>query len=404
MKIYGQSFREIFDKLPWQYKIVVAASCSFILFTIIYAPIVFLSPIKKMQKSPVKFLKIAGATIQTAGLLDPSIAYDQKSGKVWMTYTAENPSRNPGGGMMFHVRMASALVENCEGWMQVDGGFEGKTDDILGADGHTIFRSGAWRIETPTLVHDPEDIGREWKLYAYKYFWDNNPMYARQISRRYGMIVYKYTTDPAKGWSTEQWLFSPTSGNLPPPYGQMVLMHLNDLDASLKNIEVYSRPSALVNGGALVMTLSAFTKGATPDRIIMIISGNHGKSWKYAGTPLRASDLEGIGPYTRLSGASIIEQDGIIYLAAVLGDEQQYGKGTFIFKFDDFTKGLLQRDPKTGIPVVLRHVPLYKSTSFPVGGGFAAYADICSFGLLTSEQIPGTEKFRLLKTFTKPAP
>ncbi|MFH1158406.1 MAG: hypothetical protein V1721_05925 [Pseudomonadota bacterium] len=405
MKIYGQSFREIFDKLPWQYKIVVTVSCFFILFVAIYAPSVFWGPGKKIRKdSVVSPLEIAGTNRQAAGFLDPSIAYDRKSGKVWMTYAAEEPSKNPGGGILLHVRIASALAEKCEGWLQVKGGFEGKTDDILGADGQTVFRSGAWRVETPTLVHDPGDPGREWKLYAYKYFWDKDPVHAMQLARRYGMIVYRYATDPAESWSTEQWLFSPAPGHLPPPYGQMVLTHLNGLDASLRDVEVYSRPSAIVRGDMLAMTLTAFAGGTSPDRVVMLVSGDHGKSWKYAGTPLRASDLAGIGSYTRLSGASLIEQEGNVYLAAVLGDAQQQGKGTFIFSFEDFTKGLLRRDPGTGAPAILRHVPLYKPESIPVGGGFAAYADVCPFGLLTAEQVPGIESFRLLKTYKKPAP
>jgi len=403
VKIYGQSLREIFDKLPWTYKIVVTVSCFFILFVMIYAPSVLFSPIKKAKKDVVKLLKISGATKDVAGIFDPSISYDRKSGKVWMAYTVGEKSKNLNGGMLLHVRIASALAKNCEGWIQAKGGFEGKTDDILGADAQTVFRSGTWRVETPTLVHDPEDKGREWKLYAYKYFWDNDPTHALQLARRYGMIVYKYATDPAAdNWSTEQWLFAPAYGHLPPPYGQMAMMHLNDLNESLKNVEVYSRPSVIVRDGMLVMTLSAFTEGTSPDRIIMIVSGDHGKSWKYMGTPLRVLDLKGIEPYTRLSGASLIEQDGIVYLAVVLGNAQQHGQGTFIFSFDDFTKGHLKRDPKTGVPIVLRHVPLYKPESFPIGGGFATYSDVCPFGLLTSEQVPGTEKFRLLKTYEKP--
>ncbi|MCK4945241.1 MAG: exo-alpha-sialidase [Alphaproteobacteria bacterium] len=404
MKIYGQSLREIFDKLPWTYKIVVTVSCFFILFVMIYAPSVLLSPIKKAKKDIVKNLSISGASKKVEGIFDPSISYDRKSRKVWMAYTVKDKLRSQSGGMLVHVRLASSLIEkNCKSWVQVNGGFEGKSDDILGANGQTVFRSGTWRVETPTLVHDPEDKGREWKLYAYKYFWDNDPTHALQLARRYGMIVYKYATDPAESWSTEQWLFSPAYGQLPPPYGQMAMIHLNDLNESLKNVEVYSRPSVIIRDGMLVMTLSAFTKGTSPDRIIMIVSGDHGKSWKYIGTPLRVSDLEGIEPYTRLSGASLIEQDGVVYLAAVLGDAQQHGKGTFIFSFDDFKKGHLKRDPKTGVPSVLRHVPLYKPESVPIGGGFAAYSDVCPFGLLTSEQIPGTEKFRLLKTYENPA-
>ncbi len=390
--------------MPWQYKVVVVVSCVFILFIIVHVPYVLLSSSTKPQKVVIKPLKIAGMNPHAVDVLDPSLSYDPITGKSWMAYAVKVSSNIPGKGVFLNVRMASTALKGCEGWIQTKGGFEGKTDDLFGVDGQTVFRSGAWRVETPTLVYDPDDPGREWKLYAYKYFWDNEPEHVIQVARRYGMIVYKYATDPAGSWSTEQWLFSPASDHLPPPYGQMVSMHLNDLDTSLKNVAIYSRPSAIVKDGMLVMTLSAFTKGMMPDRIVMIVSGDHGKSWKYAGTPLSRSDLVGIGSYTRLSGASLIEQDGTVYLAAVLGDEKQHGQGTFIFAFDNFKKGILRRDPKTGVPVVLNHVPLYRSMAIPIGGGFSAYTDACPFGLLTTEQIPGTKNFHFLRTNIKPVP
>ena len=389
--------------MPWQHKMVVMVSCFFILFIMFYVPSVFFISAKNPNNTIAKSLDIAGVTGHVAGVLDPSLSYNTKTGKVWMAYAVKGPSKTSGYGEFLHVRLAYTPLDSCEGWIQVNGGFEGKTDNIFGADGQTVFRSGAWRVETPTLVYDPDDPGREWKLYAYKYFWDNEPKHVIQVARRYGMIVYKYATDPAGDWSREQWLFSPSSGHLPHPYGQMVSMHLNDLDVSLEDVKVYSRPSVVVKDGMLVMTLSAFTENMEPDRIIMIISGDHGKSWKYAGTPLRMSDLAGIGSYTKLSGASLIEQEGNIYLAAVLGDEQQQGKGTFIFAFDDFKKGILRRDPKTGAPILLRHVLLHKPATVPIGGGFAAYTDACPFGLLTAEQILGTGNFHLLKTNIKPA-
>ncbi len=393
MKIYGQTLREVFAKLPWAYKIVVAAGSIFLLFLLIHLPLQLLRPLAAPSK--VEPLRITPLGALPAGVLDPSLAYDPKHKAVFMGYAA-------GSGDLIHVRIARSVDEGCKNWVQTQGGFEAKSDDILAPDGQSVFRAGTWRIETPSLVHDPDDAGREWKLYAYKYFWPADPASRLAIAQHYGMIVYKYAADPAGPWSGEQWLFSPAPDYPPPPYESMILLHLNGLDPSLADITAYSRPSAVYKDGALVMTLSAFVSGGmTPARVIMIVSLDHGSSWRYVGTPLTAAGLS--SPYTKLAGASLIEQDGKMYLAAVPGDDARRAAGTLIFGFEDFFKGTLQRDPKTGAPVVLNRLPLQGTAPGLLGGGFAAYHDACPFGMLTGEQTPAAEQgFQIFKTYKKP--
>ena len=402
MKIYGQSFGDIFDSLPWQYKIVVAVGSVFILFVLVYIPAQLLrAGIKPPAVEP---LQISSSRQPAAGVFDPSLAYDPRTQTAWMAYTSEEASQNNVGGKLLHVRIAktSAGPGECKKWSQAGGGFEGKPDDLMAPDGQTVFRSGAWRVETPTLVYDPDDPGREWKLYAYKYFWAQDPEQTLAVAQHYGVIAYKYATDPAKEWSAEQWLFSPAPDYPPEPYEQMILLHLNRLDKSLQNVVAYSRPSAVYKDGALVMTLSAFTEGSTPDRVIMIVSRDHGDSWLYVGAPLQKFDLSGMGAYTRLAGATLIEEGGKVYLAAVLGDVTKPGLGTFIFGFADLSRGILHRDSKTGAPAVLRQLPLHSKDSGTLGGGFAAYTEACPFGLLTAEQTRGAASFQIFKTYKKP--
>jgi len=400
VKIYGQGFREIFGKLSWPYKIVVAVGAVFILFVLIYVPAqIFSVNAKPPEAEP---LRVSSLRQAASGILDPALAYDPKTKTVWMAYTAEEASQKDAGESLLHARIANTNGGDCKNWSQAEGGFEAKPDDILAPDGQTAFRTGAWRVETPAIVHDPDDRGREWKLYAYKYFWPRDSAQRLAVALHYGMIVYKYSADPAQGWSAEQWLFSPAPDYPPPPYEQMILLHLNRLHPSLRDVATYSRPSVVYKDGALVMILSAFTKGAAPDRVIMIVSRDHGNSWLYVGAPLRKSDLAAIGPYTNLAGATLIEQEGKVYLAAVLGDDYRGGSGTFIFGFDDLAKGVLHRDPKTGAPVLLGQLPLHGAEPGPMGGGFAAYTDACPFGLLTSEQSLGAANFQIFKTYKKP--
>lgn len=390
MKIYGQDLRAVFGQVPWQYKIVIVVGVIFVASLLVYLPYQLLSAVTRApQPAPLQILSQA-----SAGMLDPSLAYDPVRRRVLMAYVAEELDAT------FRVRLAQASGQDCQRWLGMEGGFEARRDEILAPDSQTVFRTGSWRIETPALVYDPDDHGREWKLYAYKYFWPENPDHKLKIAQHYGMIVYKYATDPDKGWSSEQWLFSPGVDYPPAPYDQMVLLKLNDLHPSLKDIVAYSRPSVVYKDGALVMTLSAFTGAATPDRIIMVISRDHGRSWAYAGTPLRAGESQG---YPVLAGATLVEQAGKVYLAAVLGDSVRSGQGTFIFGFDDLFRGRLQREAKTDAPVLLKQIPLHSAAPGPRGGGFAAYSEACPDGLLTGEQSATAPRFQIFRTYQRPA-
>ena len=397
MKIQGQDLREIFARVPWQYKIVTAVGAAFLVLVLCYIPYVMITRGMQSGVTRPEILQISPPLQMAFGKLDPSLAADGKT--AWLAYTSqEHPSDAPEKALI-STRLAWSTAGYCQKWAHGKTAFESKSDDILGPDGQTVFRSGIWRVETPSLVYDPDDKGREWKIFAYKYFWADDPAARLQVAQHFGMIVYKYATSPADEWSTEQWLFSPRPDYPPPPYEQMVSLHLNSLDPSLEKIVTYARPSVIYKDGALVMTLSAFTGDDTPDRVVMITSADHGRTWKYTDIPLQKSDLAAMGSYTRLGGASLIRKGGQVYLAAVLGDEQLHGRGTFILAFDDLSKGLLQRDPKTGAPVILKQIPLQN----PAGnGGFATYDDACPTGLVTAEQDSAASSFRIFLTHINP--
>ncbi len=409
MKIYGQDFTDVLRRLPWQYQIVVAAGSLFIVITVIHIAHLMMTLKLKPEGPSIFPAKIASQQKMT-GSLDPSLAYDTVNKRIFMAYTSQEDTKN---GPMMSTRLAMNKVIGaaaCKEWLPVtgaDAGFEAKKDTILAPDGQTVLRSGVWHLETPALVYDPDDHGHEWKLYAYKYFWPDNPKDSMSVIKHYGVIVYKSATDPFKEWTPEQWLFSPAENYPPAPYGSMVLLQLNRLDASLKDVTAYTRPSAVYKDGALVMTFSAFTDGTAPDRIVMISSADHGNSWRYVGTLLQKSDLRGVNPadktpYTQIAGATLIEQEGKVYLAAVLGDEKQFGQGTFIFGFDDFANGVLHRDPATGVPAVLHQLPLPKPSLSLMGGGAAAYSDGCNLGLMQTEEDGVSPNFKIYQTKVKP--
>jgi hypothetical protein len=400
VKIHGQNLSDVLRRIPWQYKIVCAAGAAFILMAIVQVPRMLAGMTLLPPEPPFKPVQISGGGAAPQGALDAAIARNPAESRAWMAYTAQKPSAHPAGEM--EVRLASAKIhkEGCPVWKALPGAlFISKPDTLLAPDGQTPLRAGAWQAETPALVYDPDDPGRAWKAYAYKYF-RAGTRDMTEVARRYGVISYRYAAKPEGPWSVEQWLFSAAAGYPPPPYEQLVQLHLSRLSPQLMDVVAFARPSVVYRKRMLAMTLSAFTAAggtAALDRVVMIVSLDHGNSWRYAGAVLRRSALP--KPYTQIMGASLVQHGGEVYLAAALGDDRQRGQGTFIFGFDDFASGTLSHDA-AGLPAVLRHLPLPEPAG-AIGGGAAAYAEPCG-GLMQSAQVRSTPSFQLYQTKVKP--
>lgn len=392
MKIYDRSLPDIFGLLPWPYKVVIAAGCLFLVFAIIYVPY---SLMEKQggddQPAPID---IRNAD-DIAGKLDPSIASD--GSQTAMIFTTIRVSDN---GQTTEVRLAEAS-DNCARFTANPPIFQSKPDELIGPDGVTPVKSGNWRIETPTLVYDAGDKGREWKAYAYKYFWaDDVP-----LARLYGFVVSSTAPSPKGPWSAEEWVFSARADAPPAPYGQMIQKRLNTLDPSLADVYFYARPSALAINDVMLMTLTAFVKGKdTADRVILLASVDHGKNWKYLGTPIRASDVAALaGGYTSLAGAGLIIEGDTVYLTVVPGNADAAANGTLLIPFADVLKAELRRTADTGVPLVLKHIPRVSIAPNKIGGGFATYNDACDAGVITSEFSGVTGRYELMNTRVHPS-
>lgn len=413
MKLYGRTFKEIYRLLPIPYKVVVLTGTAFLVFVLIQ---VVIRPLFRDEKPIAEPISFNGLGWEKSAY-DPAIEIDPVTGKAYMAFSnirtldiredqsavVQDPAQRPrraksnrivGPG----VRIASSDA-SCQKWQVLPHTLNPEPDTIMAPDGQTILASGMWRYETPALVYDPDDAEREWKLYAYKYMWANDRNLG--VTRRYGVIVSQYTSDPAGEWSTEEWAFSAAPDYPPMPYQSMVNLHLNTLDPSLADITFYARPSVLSVDGHLVMSLSAFTTGATPDRVVLFLSPDHGAHWTFAGTVLKASEVSKLGVAKTLGGATLLKQRQSVYLAAVLGDDKAAGLGTFIFGFEDLGKAKLSRTVED-VPVLLNHLPRNSLSPTNIGGGYAAYKDSCADGILTGEFSGIKDVFQIFATHKKP--
>ncbi len=401
MQIHGKSLTEIFGMLPFAYKMVVIIGTCFFLFAMPYSlHFFFTAGIIKQVVEPLKFPLL---DTQNIGVLDPAIATD--GDQVIMAHTMIGANIVDGQKRIAPQIVLERSTPGCRSWITVSSaGFEPKQEPVYYPDAVTEVDKGTWVAETPSIVYDPEDKGREWKIFAYRYFWTGNHANTIGIAKYYNYISMRTAAQPQGPWSPEEWMLSANAQRPPVPYDKFVMHHINDLNASLSGMYFYSRPSVVNLKGALFMSLSAFKEQTDqlPDRVILLASADHGKNWGYLGTPLTLADAKLVGDYNKLAGGSLIVKDGRLIFAAVFGDKKSEGQGTFLINFADPLKAQLERDEKTGAPVVFKHLERNSVAASPTGGGFAAYTSLCKQGLFVSEFSEVTKSFQIFKTWKQP--
>ena len=126
--------------------------------TIAFTLLLTLSSIKAFCSPKLKRLTIEGDT-SVNGIYDPSIEY-APDGSGWMAYSSIEVPK------YVHTRISKSSNRG-KTWTFVNE-INQSTDAQIEVNGETL--TGVWRHETPSLVHHPEDTGKEWKLYWHKYF------------------------------------------------------------------------------------------------------------------------------------------------------------------------------------------------------------------------------------------
>ncbi len=286
-----------------------------------------------------KRIHIVGETARN-GVFDPSIEYDKDGTIGWMAYSAiEEPGR-------IGTNLAKT-TDNGKTWKFVLNVNPSK-DGTISHKGENI--KGIWRNEVPTLVHDPDDAGKEWKLFWHKYF-VKRPFRGKDRMFLYGWIAYKYAPNPKGPWSDEIALFG-AGAFLPNPYS--VKHNLNSLHPDLKNLVAYSEPGSLYRNGVIYLVLQGHARDSS--KIFLMSSRDHGKTWKYLGAPVNQKDAKDLG-YLRLVAPSLVEEEGRTFLfLSPFKPLPVDHDGTYIFEFEDISKSKLKRD-KNGRLIVHKYLP-----------------------------------------------
>jgi hypothetical protein len=368
--------------MHWSKYLIVIVGVGFVLITIKNVLSVF--SLWSGPKTKFEVLRDPG----TLGIYDPSVEFDTHDRGVLAYSSVSQDPQSPYPTVGVNVSVEGAKAGR---WFFNHTVFESKIDSYYDQFGTGQELPGVWRYEMPSIIYVPEDVGYEWKIFSYRYFWSDDINLARQS----GVIVYRDTGDISTGqWSKEKWLFSANKYNPPAPYNSVVSLHINTLDESLSRVAAYSDPAAFYKDKTIYMTLAAYERNITdPDRIVMIASSDFGKTWRYVGDVFNASHLSQYGKYKKMVGGQIFEKDGREFFTIALGGEAQEFSGSFIFEFDDITKARLKTND-LGHPKLVKHYGLQREISelSALGGGQADYHEKSKAGFVMSLMLRPEEK------------
>ncbi|OGS22406.1 MAG: hypothetical protein A2252_02350 [Elusimicrobia bacterium RIFOXYA2_FULL_39_19] len=285
-------------------------------------------------------LNIVGETVGSVnGIFDPSIEYDQSGTIGWMSYS---PVQWPA---FVHTHLAKT-TDYGQTWVFVSSVNPSVAGTVVSG---TITTNGVWRNEVSTLVHDPDDPGKEWKLYWHKYF-TKSPYGSEDRDFARGWIAYKYASDPAGPWSSEIPLF----GAYPfPPQneGYSVQSYLNQFHVDLSSFICFTEPGSIYINGVIYLSFNGFSVVTNETVIFLIASNNHGATWNYVGTLTDHNDAVTLG-YNRLVASSLVEEQGRIFLLAAPYDDFPVDHdGIYIFEFEDISQAELKRTPGSDLIV-----------------------------------------------------
>ncbi len=280
-------------------------------------------------------LKIQGEEA-AHGVYDPSIEYEA-NGTGWMSYSSVS---------MPKIETHLARSTDHGGTWRFVQALNTSDDASIAHAGQRI--PGVWRHEVSALVYDPQDPGRQWKVFWHRYF-TKKPFQGKDKIYAYGWIAHRHAADPGGPWSEEIALFG--AGGAPPaPYKAQ--FDLSSLHRDLQGYRMFTEPGALYKDGVIYLSLDGSRSPSgmgqwKTRKTFLIASKDHGKSWFYVGTLLNYGDSQALGALV-LMGSSLFEAKGRVFLMATPSGSRvgknRHENGAYIFEFADIAQARLKRD------------------------------------------------------------
>ncbi len=282
------------------------------------------------------------------GTYDPSLEYGT-DGVGWMSYSSVIAGKN--------AKVQTAIARSDDQgrtWMRT-GLVNQAMPGTIKLGGRDV--KGMWWHEVSTLMHDPSDPGREWKLYWHKYFTKLPHKSAKDRVLSHGWIAYRSAAAPEGPWSDETALFG--AGPFPPPPYEAEV-DIASLHPDFADYIVLTEPGSLFWKGETYLSFQAVrhpSKGKNKHDVILVASD--GASWKGIGVLLKAELAKNFGADI-FSGTSLAIDKGRTFLMVtpqkLSGSFDATGHlGTLVFEFEDIASGQLKQNPD-GSPLVIHYL------------------------------------------------
>ena len=351
--------------------------------------------------------RITFANVGAHGIFDPSIARDPGNGKLWMSYSAVDPSAKWPANVNVVATHLAYSGDNGNTWNASSSGelINDVSDVTLPAVAPND--AGTWISEVSQLVYDPGATAAErWKILWHHYLLVNNVRHFE-----HGWIAMKTASTPeGLAAATEiklfaGYLYDPANdtlgGTTVSPVGGAPQIQLDTaLNPALNNC-VFSEPGMYATNSALYMSLLCVRLSDSNHLIALFkCTGacTTGSAWTYLGTALQNSDAAALGFDTGFSASGMFESGGNVYLVATPVQTagapwSDYYSGCRIFKFADIDTALLQM---TGSQPAL--IGSVNGTPGSFNGACAYHASSNMSGMLYSEFNTSALTFQIFKS------
>ncbi|MGC4000363.1 MAG: fibronectin type III domain-containing protein [Anaeromyxobacter sp.] len=361
------------------------------------------SPAAQLEATPTAVDPAAYAPLQVAGDDSPSGVFDPSvlrtsAGELWLAYS----------GVDYHLDAQSHQVQDVSTRLarSADGGRTFTFARTLAAAGPATVTdtthqlcgattcSGRWVHETPWLVEDAADPdpARRFKLFAMKYFL--YPPATPATVYALGAVVMWTAPTPGGAWSEE----GPLLGWALTPPELAAPVDVNGLDPALGDCVVLAEGGAWVRDGALDLVLSCPVPGADPlpQKIVLLRSRDHARTFSYVSTLLEPEDAAAYGAsfFTAPSLPPAADQAPVLLVTPTLSG---FYAGCLALPFADPVAGTLVR--AGGVPVPILGAPVPAAGHF--GGACAWEGGLGAPGILIDDVVlggPWPPQFRILAT------
>ena len=232
------------------------------------------------------------------------------------------------------------------------------TPTTLNPCGNTVC-NGRWVYEVPFLVDDSSDpdATRRFKLFAMKYFL--YPTANPSTFYALGAIVMWTAPSPESSWSNESVVLSWDST----PQELSPKNNIRNIDSALAECTVLSEGSATLYGDALDFVFACPNR-TDLQKIVLLRSTDHAKTFKYVATPLEAADAAAFGAlYFSAPALLPSESSAPVLIATPVINRAINGvatnlsaySGCIVFPFADEESGSLFR--ASSAPISILQIP-----------------------------------------------